>query len=40
MIINVDEGAAIALALLEEKIHNWQKTVPPSWPSTLSLIHI
>lgn len=34
MIINVDEGAAIALALLEEKIHNWQKTVPPSWPST------
>lgn len=35
MIINVvDEGAAIALALLEEKIHNWQNTVPPSWPST------
>ncbi|WP_194207968.1 hypothetical protein [Superficieibacter sp. 1612_C1] len=34
MIINVDEAAAIALALLEEKIHNWQKTVPPSWPST------
>ncbi len=34
MIINVDEGAAIALALLEEKIHNWQKTVPPSSPST------
>lgn len=34
MIIDVDEAAAIALALLEEKIHNWQKTVPPSWPST------
>lgn len=34
MIIDVDEAAAIALALLGEKIHNWQKTVPPSWPST------
>lgn len=34
MIIDVDEAAAIALALLEEKLHNWQKTVPPSWPST------
>lgn len=34
MIIDVDEAAAIALALLEEKIHNWQKTVPPFWPST------
>ncbi|MEL5428898.1 hypothetical protein [Serratia nevei] len=34
MIIDVDEAPAIALALLEEKLHNWQKTVPPSWPST------
>ncbi|MGJ3448767.1 hypothetical protein [Enterobacter sp. PTB] len=34
MIIDVDKAAAIALALLEEKLHNWQKTVPPSWPST------
>ncbi|CAI1207238.1 hypothetical protein [Serratia proteamaculans] len=34
MIIGVDKAAAIALALLEEKLHNWQKTVPPSWPST------
>lgn len=34
MIIDLEEAPAIALALLEEKLHNWQKTVPPSWPST------
>lgn len=34
MIIDVEQAPPIALALLEEKLHNWQKTVPPSWPST------
>ncbi|MFZ4169296.1 hypothetical protein ACEV60_11565, partial [Enterobacter ludwigii] len=34
MIIGVDEAPAFVLTLLEEKLHNWQKTVPPSWPST------
>ncbi|UAN41012.1 hypothetical protein KGP24_00490 [Enterobacter sp. JBIWA008] len=34
MIIGVDEAPAIALALLNEKLTDWQKTVPPSWPST------
>ncbi|EPA7335178.1 hypothetical protein ACQ438_002543 [Escherichia coli O13,129, 135:H26] len=28
MIVDVDKVPAIALALLEEKLHNWQKTVP------------
>ncbi|MBS3894439.1 hypothetical protein, partial [Serratia marcescens] len=34
MIIGVEQAPAIVLTLLEEKLHNWQKTVPPSWPST------
>lgn len=34
MIVDVEETPAIALALLKEILHNWQKTVPPSWPST------
>ena len=34
MIVDVEETPAIALALLKEILHNWQKTIPPSWPST------
>lgn len=34
MIVDVEGAPAISLALLKEKLHNWQKTVPPSWPST------
>ncbi|ELN2578960.1 hypothetical protein RY966_004764 [Enterobacter kobei] len=34
MIVDVEETPAIALALLKEIRHNWQKTVPPSWSST------
>ncbi|MGQ3660657.1 hypothetical protein [Citrobacter braakii] len=34
MIVDVEETPATALALLKEILHNWQKAVPPSWPST------
>lgn len=34
MIVDVEDPQAIALALLKEILHNWQKTVPPSRPST------
>ncbi|WP_336243245.1 hypothetical protein [Enterobacter cloacae] len=34
MIIGVDEAPEIALALLEEKLHNWRYSANPIWPST------
>lgn len=34
MIVDVEEPRAIALALLKEILHNWQKNDPPSRPST------
>lgn len=34
MIVDVDKAPAIALALLEEKLHNWQYSANPIWPST------
>ncbi|MHA1053405.1 hypothetical protein [Enterobacter mori] len=39
MIIGVDEAPAIALSLLNEKLSGWQKTVPPSWPSTWAVFN-
>ena len=39
MIIGVDEAPAIALLLLNEKLSGWQKTVPPSWPSTWAVFN-
>ncbi|ENX4473492.1 hypothetical protein ACFO72_004460 [Enterobacter roggenkampii] len=39
MIIGIDEAPAIALALLKEKLSDWQKTVPPSWPSTWTVFN-
>ncbi|MCC4570368.1 hypothetical protein GT614_03420 [Enterobacter hormaechei] len=34
MIVDVEQTPAIALALLKEILHNWQKTAPTSWSST------
>ncbi|WP_143704288.1 hypothetical protein [Citrobacter sp. L55] len=38
MIIDVDEAPAIALTLLTETLSGWQKTIPPSWPSTWPVV--
>ncbi|WPU21952.1 hypothetical protein RI049_18140 [Cedecea neteri] len=32
MIIDADKAPAIALALLEEKLHYWQYSANPIWP--------
>ncbi len=34
MIIDVDEAPVIALAILKERLHNWQAPANPIWPST------
>ena len=34
MIVDVEETPAVALALLEEKLHNWQYSANPIWPLT------
>ena len=39
MIIDADKAPAIALALLEEKLHDWQYSANPIWPSTWPVFH-
>ncbi|WP_188024599.1 hypothetical protein [Citrobacter braakii] len=34
MIVDVEQAPAIALALLEEKLHSWRYSANPIWPST------
>lgn len=39
MLVDVEQAPAIALALLEEKLHNWRYSTHPIWPSTWPVFH-